>query len=233
MKYKLTPGILQQIVKVHEDYWDDQRHDLYKYKQAYETKFWDRSSEAQMLTYVQTSDAYGYVESFIASLFARNPGVIVKNGIRGRGNAKIAQHIINDFLVGQRQQIENASRMALIYPMAFIKLMPTGKEDVLKKVETCAIPPWEVILDRDARRYEDQRYIGHKYFMTLVEARHKFGDKKYNPVKREEYFDRYNADDYYDKEREIGDMNFDYYKYIEVVELYDLHTKSLYFWSPY
>ena len=109
MKYKLTPGILQQIVKVHEDYWDDQRHDLYKYKQAYETKFWDRSSEAQMLTYVQTSDAYGYVESFIASLFARNPGVIVKNGIRGRGNAKIAQHIINDFLVGQRQQIENAS----------------------------------------------------------------------------------------------------------------------------
>ena len=228
----MTPDIVQQMVKVHEDYWDDLRSDLYKYKQAYETKFWDKASEGQMSMYVQTSDAYGYIESYIASLFARNPGVIVKSGIRGRGDAKIAQHIANDFLVYQRLQIENASRMALIYPMAFIKLMPTGRDDVLRKIDTVAIPPWEVILDREARRYEDQRYIGHKYYMTLMEARHKFGDKKYNPMRKEEYFDRYNADDHYDEGREISDQNFDYYKYIEVVEIYDLHTRLLHFWSP-
>lgn len=228
----MTPDIVQQMVKVHEDYWDDLRSDLYKYKQAYETKFWDKASEGQMSMYVQTSDAYGYIESYIASLFARNPGVIVKSGIRGRGDAKIAQHIANDFLVYQRLQIENASRMALIYPMAFIKLMPTGRDDVLRKIDTVALPPWEVILDREARRYEDQRYIGHKYYMTLMEARHKFGDKKYNPMRKEEYFDRYNADDHYDEGREISDQNFDYYKYIEVVEIYDLHTRLLHFWSP-
>jgi len=228
----MTPEIVQQMVKVHEDYWDDLRSDLYKYKQAYETKFWDKASEGQMSMYVQTSDAYGYIESYIASLFARNPGVIVKSGIRGRGDAKIAQHIANDFLVYQRLQIENASRMALIYPMAFIKLMPTGRDDVLRKIDTVALPPWEVILDREARRYEDQRYIGHKYYMTLMEARHKFGDKKYNPMRKEEYFDRYNADDHYDEGREISDQNFDYYKYIEVVEIYDLHTRLLHFWSP-
>jgi len=233
MKYKLTTDIVKQILKGHEDYWDDQRHDLYKYKKAYETKFWSRESEGQQLNYIQTSDAYGYVESYIASLFARNPGVVVKNGIRGRGNAKVAQHLANDFLAYQRTQIENASRLALIYPMAFIKLMPTRRDDVLRKIETCAISPWEVILDRDARRYEDARFIGHKYYMTLIDARHMFGDKKYNPVRKEEYFDKYNADHLYHGESdEYGDLNFDFYKYIEVVELYDLHTGLVHFWSP-
>ena len=231
MKYKMTPDIIQQIVKVHEQYWDDYRPDLFKYKQAYETRFWDKAAEGQMLTYVQTADAYGYIESYIASLFARNPGVIVKNGIRGRGNAKVAQHVANDFLVYQRQQIENASRLALIYPMAFMKMMPTQRPDILRKIETVALPPWEVILDREARRYEDQRYIGHKYYMSMIEARHKFGDKRYNTIQKQEYFDKYEADEYNGK-GEIADQNFDYYKYIEVVEIYDLHTKLMHFWSP-
>ena len=77
MKYDMTPDIVQQILKVHNDFWDHQRNDLYRYKQAYETRFWDKASEAQQSVYVQTSDAYGYIESYIASLFARNPGVIV------------------------------------------------------------------------------------------------------------------------------------------------------------
>jgi hypothetical protein len=230
MKYKITPGVLKQVLKVHENYWDDCRNDLYKYKQAYETRFWDKASEGQMGSYVQTSDAYGYVESYIASLFARNPGVIVKNGIRGRGDSKIAQHLANDFLSFQRQQIENASRLALIYPLAFIKLMPTGREDIMRKIDTCAIPPWEIILDRDARRYEDQKYIGHHYYMSLIDATQRFGDKHFEPVKKEEYFDHYALEERYGED--IADHDFDAYQFIEVVELYDFHHKMMYFWSP-
>lgn len=230
----MTPDIIKQILKLHNSYWDDQRPDLYRYKQAYETKFWDKASQGQMATYVQTADAYGYIESYIASLFARNPGVVVKNGIRGRGDARVAQHLANDFLAYQREQIENASRMALIYPMAFIKMMPTGNKDILRKVDTCAVAPWEIILDRDARRYDDMKFIGHHYYMTLIEARHKFGDKKYNPVRKEQYFERYDSDydEYGGRDGEIGDYNFDHYKYIEMVEVYDLHTGMMYFWSP-
>ena len=233
MKYKMTTDIIKQIVQVHEAYWDKYRNDLYRYKLAYETRFWEKATEAEMATYVQTADAYGYIESYIASLFARNPGVIIKNGIRGRGDATVAQHLANDFLVYQRQQIENASRLALIYPMSYIKLIPTEREDIYRRIDSCAICPWEVILDREARRYEDQRYIGHKYFMTLMEAREKFGDKKYEPVRKEEYFEQFalkNND--YINEEEISDQNFDYYKYIEIVELYDLHTNQMHFWSP-
>lgn len=232
MKYKLTTDIVQQILKVHEEYWHDYRHDLYKYKTAYETRFWEKATEAQMGTYVQTSDAYGYIESYIASLFARNPGVIVKNGIRGRGNAKVAQHIANDFLVYQRQQIENASRLALIYPMSFIKMMPTGREDIMRKIDTCSVAPWEIILDRDARRYEDQKYIGHHYYMSMIDARHKFGDKKYDPVRKEEYFDHYVLEENYGVNEEIRSQDFDAYAFIEVVEIYDLHNNTMCFWSP-
>lgn len=229
----MTTDIVKQIVKVHEDYWDKHRNDLYRYKLAYETRFWHKANEGEMATYVQTADAYGYIESYIASLFARNPGVIIKNGIRGRGDATVAQHLANDFLVYQRQQIENASRLALIYPMSFIKMMPTGRQDIYKRIDSCAICPWEVILDREARRYEDQRYIGHKYYMTMIEAREKFGDKKFESVAKEDYFDKNNAmKNEYVEEDLISDQNFDYYKYIEMVELYDLHTGLVHFWSP-
>jgi len=102
-------------------------------------------------------------------------------------------------------------------------------DDIYKRISTCAIAPWEIILDRDARKYEDQRFIGHHYYMGLIEARHKFGFKDYKPCEREDYFEQYDRKDYDD---EYGTQDFDHYRYIEIVELYDLHTKRMYFWSP-
>ena len=230
MKYKLTPKVVQQIVENHDKYWDDQRPDLYKYKAAYETKFWNdgNTSDVQNI-FVQTSAAYGYIESFISSLFSKNPGVVVKGGLRGRGDATVAQQITNDFLIFQRRAIENAARMALIYPMSFTKIVPAViTKDIYRRMDLIALPPWEVVLDREARRYEDQRFVGHKYFMTKVEADHKFGARQWQLVEKHDYFD-----DYSQKSEDVDDeLAFDYYRYICVVEIYDLHTKQLYFWSP-
>jgi hypothetical protein len=228
--YKLDTAIVKQIVQSHENYWEHERQELWKYKAVYETRFWNQESKIDSQLYVQTADAYGFIESYIASLFSRNPGVIVKSGLKGRGNPSVAQHLANDFLIFQRKELENAARIALIYPMSFLKLVPTGKADIYRKIDCLALPPWEVILDRDARRWEDQRYVGHKYFMTMTDAKDKFGDKHFEGIYKKDYFEQYESET--KKPENIGSQDFDYYKYIEMVELYDLATQRVYFWTP-
>ena len=226
---KMTPQILKMTCDVHEKYWKNQRKHLYNYKQAYETDFWEDSETYGLGDYgitIQTSDAYGYIESYIASLFSRNPGVVFKDGLRNRGNKDIAEHLANDFLLRQRTVIENASRMALIYPMAFAKLMPRESEDIYRRVDMFALPPWEVIIDRQARRWQDCRYVGHKYYLPLPEAKSLFGNKQFEPQRKEEYFDReYNNQD-------DPSVDAEMFQFIEVVEMYDLQNEVMHFWSP-
>ena len=225
---KMTPQVLKMTVAVHEKYWQDQRKYLYNYKQAYETDFWEDSETYGLGDYgitIQTSDAYGYIESYIASLFSRNPGVVFKDGLRKRGNKDIAEHLANDFLIRQRTVIENASRMALIYPMAFAKLMPRQSEDIYRRVDMFALPPWEVIVDRQARRWQDCRYVGHKYYLPVLEAKQLFGNKQFDACRKMEYFDReYNN-------QEDPNVDAEMFKFIEVVEMYDLQNNTMHFWS--
>ena len=225
----MKPSQLKTVCDVHDKYWTDHRKDLYCYKQAYETDFWDKSATYGMGDFgitIQTSDAYGYIESFMASLFSRNPGVIFKDGLRARGKKDIAEHLANDFLLRQRTTIENAARMALIYPMSFAKLMPRESEDPYRRVDMFALPPWEVIIDRQARRWEDCRFVGHKYFLPLPDAKAMFGNKDFKPVTKKEYFDKsYRNDD-------DPNIDIDMFQFIEIVEFYDMTEGMLYFYTP-
>ena len=75
MKYEIRPKTIKTILEAHDKYWEEHKRELYQYKSAYDTDFWDKErlgSDTQIL--VQTSDGYGYIESYIASLFSRNPG---------------------------------------------------------------------------------------------------------------------------------------------------------------
>jgi hypothetical protein len=101
----------------------------------------------------------------------------------------LAQAAANRFLYNQREQLEIASRLALIYQYSALKLSPVQSDEMLDKVTIRAIPCWEVMLDRDATGSEDQRFIGHTYYLNMVEAKRKFGQKKFVAVPKENYFD--------------------------------------------
>ena len=229
MAYQIKPKDIKTICEYHDRYWEDLEHQMFQYKCAYETDFWDRNRiDSDMQIAIQTSDAYGYIESYIAALFSRNPGVIVKSDIRGLGDPRKAQELVNDFLVKHRSTIEDASRLALIYPMAFMKMIPVANPDIYKRMDMMALNPWDVILDRDAKRFEDQRYIAHRYYVPLHEAKAKFGNKDYAPIKRKNYFDRYDNKDY---DEELSGTN-EMFLYIEVIEFYDLVNDQIYFYTP-
>ena len=219
---------IAEIFHQHKDYWDKQRQELERYKAAYETQFWQNQyygmNYDQMIN-VQTSDAYGYIESFIASLFAKNPAVIVKRGLRNRGDKDKAQAIANDFLLRARHEVENVARMALIYPMAFFKLVPDDdQEELYDKVYPVGCAPWSVIIDREAPRWDKSRFVGHHYYLSLSEAREKFGNKTFHPTQKEEYFN-YQPEEQPDGYGEEKD-------YVEVIEFYDLVNDELIFYCP-
>lgn len=221
---------ISEIYSAHKEYWEHHRQELQRYKAAYECEFWDdRGSNyllmgEQMLN-IQTSDAYGYIESFIASLFAKNPSVVLKKGLRNQGNHEKAQAIANDFLVRARQEIENVARMSLLYPMAFFKLVPNpDEEELYDKIYPIGVPCWDIIVDRNASRWDKSKFVAHRYYITVEEARQKFGSKQFTPVHKEDFF---NPDYQYDPEepRQIDE-------YIEVVEFYDFEEDKLIFYSP-
>tara|TARA_R100000655_G_scaffold30871_1_gene62007 strand:+ start:2796 stop:4439 length:1644 start_codon:yes stop_codon:yes gene_type:complete len=231
----MKPEDLKYILDQHDEYWEDQRKELIRFKAVYEMNFWEEESDDKTQIRIQTNDGYGYIEGYQASLFAKNPAVIVKTGAAGRGDPKKAENVANHFLVYARREIEAASRMALIYPNSFIKLVPREADEMYDKVIPCAVPPWEVIVDRDAVRWDLQRYVGHIYWLNLPKAAERFKNRKsFEDVagEMEGYFDQdKDSQENHEHEHKAAPKS-DMFKYIKVVEVYDLIEDKLYWWCP-
>ena len=224
-------GFVRAVVAEHEALWAERQSDMRKYKAAYMTNFYKErnafDTHAQLR--VETSDAYAYIAGVIASLFSNAPSIEIGADIQGKGNKNMIKEIANRFLFEQKTQLEIASRLALIYPNAFMKLYPKDSTNILDRVGIKALSPWEVIVDRDATTWDEQRFIGHIYYETVAGMNHKFGSKKWNPITKTNYFEEHGAPaDPYESTDNLPNQ----FLYCKVVELYDMINGKLYFWSP-
>jgi len=235
---KDTIALLRMVLTDHRDFWESQMGELKRYKNAYENKFLEGETHADQMIRVETADCFSYVEGFIAALFSKAPAVVIgADAANAAGDPDLAQAAANRWLFAQREQLEIASRLALIYPNSFLKLSPVDSEEMLEKVSIRAVPAWEVVVDRDASGWDKQRFCGHHYFLTIPEAREKFGAKNFTAVPKQDYFGtgdrnyRGGADIYGYSGATYTDLPDDYL-YIEVLEFYDFAYDQLYFWSP-
>lgn len=248
-KYTLLPQTVAAITSRHKTYWDKQRPELFRLKQCYETRMWDdrtgsddRGFSSQAGINIEVPVGYETVETLMASLFTRQPGVVIRPGIQGNGSPDKAEALINNWTMRNRRVIEDAARLALIYPMSFVKLVPQDHPDPIRRVTAVAVPPWEVIIDRDAYRYDEQRFCGHIYYLPLPDAKAKFGNKRFEAGERAEYWDKsgMNSEMGYGgggAKLGVGGYGSDegedgYFQFIKVVELYDFVNDKLLFWSP-
>ncbi len=175
----LTPEQCQSICNQHDLYWDGRRDEMRQLRNLYMTRFF--GSERPVLDTVLRTEvpkAYAVVESYLGSLYAKNPSVEVQADIRGRGNPEVAEATANTYLLTVREQLEDATRLALIYPAGFIKLAPVMSADPLRRVSCAALPPWEVIVDATSSSWEQQRYVGHVYLMPLLEAAQRYSKSR-------------------------------------------------------
>ena len=218
--------MIREILAGHKDHWQNQEPQMRQLRQIYLTRFYDDKSISDTSVRVETSDAYAFIESYIASLFEKSPSVEVDSMTTTSEDVEITRASVNGWLSDNRKALENGSRLALIFPMSFFKISPRVSQDPLARVSIRAIEPWNIILDRDADLWEEQRFVGHHYYMTLAEARRIHGAKKYSPVSKPQYFE--------DGKTTEGSYNSlpDSMKYIEVVEFYDLEEDMLYIFSP-
>jgi len=229
--------LIRIIHSEHEEYWGQKSSEMKKYRDVYECRFWRNLEYDASMIRVETPDGYAYIEGYIASLFSRAPAVVLGKDVQANtGNPQAAQSVANRWLFRKREQIENASRLALIYDYSGLKLIPSDSSSMLDKADIVAIPPWEIIVDRDAGSPLLQRFIGHTYFLPVENAKGRFGARKFTPIPKLDYFDKYgpsNAMPRYDgQSRSSIDDLPDSYLYIQVVELYDLVADKVYFWSP-
>jgi len=225
---------IRASLQQHTDFWDELRPQMRRYRNSYMTKFYEDmdSVDADSSIRVETADAYAGIESLMGSLFTKYPSMEVAPDVRGNGDLIVTKTVANNWLKNCRTQVESGARMALIYTHSFLKLAPRESNTLLGKVALRAVPPWQVILDRDAADWEDCRFIGHVYYISVDEATQKFGAKKWNGVAQKDYFTDYerNTDRSYRSYGDQPDLPNEYL-YVEIVEMYDFLNKELLFWS--
>lgn len=226
----MKPRIIESYYHHHQEYWKKHRSELRKLRAVYMARYWDKEQNSEIT--IETSRAYEFIEGYIASLFSRAPSVVVKADPRLRGNAGVVQELCNNFLGAIRSPLEDASRLALIYPCSFLKLIPKEHPDPFKRVAVQAIAPWDVIVDIDAHSWDDIKYVGHRYFLTKKEAQKKFGAKSFQTNVRSSWLDNPEQDLGRQPKDEMNSGDPMHFEYVELIEFYDLQNDKMYIWSP-
>ena len=231
----MKPKIIAEHYRRHENYWDQKQPEMRQLYLAYMTRYWNKEAsidltEAENL--IETSRAYEFVEGYIASLFARSPSVLVKEDMRGDGNPEIAKAICNKCLPRILKALGQTSRRGIIYDCAFIKLIPTDHPDPIRRVKACSIQCWDVIVDTDAQTWEEISFVGHRSWITVAEAKSRYGNKKFEGSgDKTDYIQDEDPNISYDpnKQHALTDPEF---QYIEIVEWYDMKAGKIVVWSP-
>jgi len=233
----MKPDEIQRILAQHDAYWDDCRSELRQQKAFYMTRYWKErlqvpyGDRSQVLR-TELPKGYAVVESYLGSLYAKNPAVIVGPDIRGRGNPEVSQATANRYLLTVREQVEDATRLALVFPCSFLKLQPVANVDPLKRISAAAVPPWEVIVDATASSWEAQRYVGHVYLMPLDEAAARYSRRR-DGFKARTYTSWIEQQEHTaSPDSTYGMAVTDEGQWVRVVEMYDLQDDRLLVWSP-
>ena len=82
---------IRTIIGAHNTYWDSRSAEMRAFSNVYKAQmFGDKTGRMRdEFVTIETSDAYGVVESTIASLFPKAPSVVVGADVRKRGNAEV------------------------------------------------------------------------------------------------------------------------------------------------
>lgn len=228
----ITPKVARAIFTEHSRYWNDQRPEMRRLRNAYLMRYWQRSATYDDKLLIETSRAYELIESYVASLFVRDPSVVVKPDLRGKGNAELTEEVANNWLLNTRRQIEDALRLALIYPWAAMKLAANDNTDVLARVDMTPVGPWDVLVDDAASSWETQRFIGHQYFIPVEVAKQKYGNKQFAKRAFSRFIDLQDDDLTPAFQRDNDRETLHIAEFILVVEFYDLTKERMLVWSP-
>ena len=216
---------IQQILASHNQYWEQRREKMESYLALYKAQMFRNTGrywrDSNIVT-VETADAYAFIETFVSGLFQKAPSTAVgaDPSASSLGDEHVVEILCNRFLYETSELFEDATRLALIFPAGFLKMGLTDAISILDQVNLRPVQPWNIILDLDASSWTDQRYIGHRYWVPLNEAKSRFGNKQFTTASKPDFLNDNNG------------TEFDsFVDYVEIIELYDLENDELIFYS--
>lgn len=224
---------IRTIIAAHGTYWDSRAGEMRAFSNAYKSQmFGDKTGRmTDEFVTIETSDAYGVVESSIASLFPKAPSVVVGADATDKGDPEVAQAAINQFLFDKATQVETALRYALIFPCSFFKLGLQERDSALDCIAMKAVKPWDILLDMDAEQWDDQRFVGHRYYLPFSQAKEQFGNKKgWNAGVKADFLEA--GKKRRSTEQSAPEEVSEALQYIEIWEIYDLLEDEMCFYSP-
>ena len=240
---------IKTVLSAHNDYWEQRRLEMIAYGNAYNKKMFTNSQATQLVSgendvVVETNDGYAVIESYLSSLFPKSPSVVITQDTTGGGDASVAQAIANRFLFDKFSLIEQGLRFSLIYPFSAWKLGISEKTKMIDSVDVKPLLPWDLLLDQNSTRWENQRFIGHRYYLPLSEAKERFGNKDFTGTNKVDYLENSMRSG-----KTANYVPYDSYKisttnatksggqttlftYVEILEFYDFQNDELTFYSP-
>ncbi len=219
-------GLIRSALEAHNAWWDKQRTVLRLHRNLYASKFHEGSNAAGVK--VETGDGPTHVESYLGALFSRAPAVEVgEDPLRADVLPEIPARIANTWLPLQRKVMEQAVRIAIIYPQGFIRVGPkhtTLALDPVDAVEAQAVSPWDVMLDTSAIDWDHMRWAGHRYTVSVAAARKRFPGARFKGGETKDFFTA-------TARKKRGENVPDEMQQVTIIEFYDLVRHEVLFWS--
>jgi hypothetical protein len=221
--------LVQEVLSEHNTYWNEQRSRMKAYRDAYDTNFWkNRRQLPNEIVSVEVAEAYAFVESLQSSLFTRSPGVEIEANDIEIDQINALKHVTNKWLRSQRNELERASRLAVIFTHSFMKVYDCGVgNDPFMRLKSVALPPWDVIVDFSATDLESSRWLAHRYYIPVSEAKAKFGNVDWLPRLKKDFFDSENRYENRDKADSVPAS----YLFVEMCEFYDILNDQMFWYS--
>jgi hypothetical protein len=216
---------IQAIIGEHNTRWDNLQSDMAKFERSYRARMWDRMSGDVI---VETPDGHSLAEGYIASLFPKAPAVEVIADAQDRGDPDLVRKVVNHFLAPTAALMKRAMRYAFVFPSGFLKVGFKEAEVVIDQVEARAVHPWDIVVDLDADTWERQRWVGHRYWLSVSEARKRWPGRKWNGARRKSYLDEGVT-----KRVDLDSSGSDMIDEVLIYEMYFPKEDKLIFYSEY
>lgn len=182
------------------EFWVDVRSELERYNDTYLMQYWmaaEEEPDEEDPIRIELADAFVAIESYQSSLFHARTAVEVYAAVTTTGIPKMAQAVANTFLADNdvRTERNDGSRVSLILGEAAYVIQAYEGDRVvppLSRFSLKSLPPWDVLLDRDAKREKDQRFIGYIEWLPATSFLKRFKgsprNTKFFPVHRVDFW---------------------------------------------
>lgn len=199
-----TPERVMRVVDEHDRQMRLARDRMGLANAIYLTDFWawwvgfqnGRSSTAQWKwngTEIEVNRLWKEVSTYRAALYPRANRVVCGPDTMGRGDDRAGTAVLNAWWAKRdtHRRVTAAVDMALMFPGCGFKVgYDPGHGSPVERAWCRVVPPWEMVLDRNATDLADERYRGHLYMEPKedVEARYPRLRGKLKGARRSDFF---------------------------------------------